>query len=165
MNRNIFIKNKSKSELNNNKFNPDIIKKYSDLSQKRNTNKYDFLNKPYKIIITDKPVDTINNQDDLKINLSNNNINVKQDFNKLVDERKYLDDKNKEIYNKVNYEKNKSKFDFRKYQVNKMSNESNDYHDLKKNKVNFYNKQNEELLQEKSKYNDIMSNLKKQGII
>ena len=100
-----------------------------------------------------------------EVKSESNNINVKQDFSKLVAERKYLDDKNKEIFNKVNYDKNKSKFDFRKYQVNKMSNESNDFNDLKKNKVNFYDKQNEELLQEKSKYNDIMNNLKKQGII
>jgi hypothetical protein len=163
MNKNIFIKNKN-SDFSN-KFNPDVIKKYSDLNQKRNNNKYEFLNKPYKMIIKDKVVDNIESQADLKIDLSENNINVNQNYEKIMNDRKYLDDINKEIFNKKNYKDNKSKFDFRHYQVNKMSNESNDFSNLKKGNKKFYNKQNEELLQEKSKYNDIMNNLIKQGII
>ena len=163
MNKNIFIKNKN-SDISN-KFNPDVIKKYSDLNQTRNSNKYDFLNKPYKMIIKDKVVDNVQSQDDLKIDLSENNININQNYDKIVNDRKYLDDINNELYNKSNYEQNKSKFDFRKYQVNKMSKESEDFSNLKKSNKTFYNKQNEELLEEKSKYNDIMNNLKKQGII
>lgn len=163
MNKNIFIKNKNSDVTN--KFNPDVIKKYSDLNQTRQTNKYEFLNKPYKMIIKDKVVTKVNCQDDLKIDLTNNNINVNQNYDKIVNDRKYLDDLNKEIFNNSNYEKNKNKFDFRKYQVNKMSSESNDFTNLKKTNKKFYNKQNEELLQEKSKYNDIMNSLKKQGII
>ena len=163
MNKNIFIKNKN-SDISN-KFNPDIIQKYSDLNQKRNNNKYEFLNKPYKMIIKDKTITSIKNQQDLKIDLSENNININQNYDKIVGDRKYLDDTNKEIFNKKNYETNKSKFDFRNYQVNKMSNKSNDFSNLKKSNKKFYNKQNDELLQEKSKYNDIMNNLKKQGII
>lgn len=163
MNKNIFIKNKNSDTSN--KFNPDVIKKYSDLNQTRNSNKYEFLNKPYKMIIKDKVVDNVKSQADLKIDLSENNINVNQNYDKIVNDRKYLDDINKELYNKSNYEQNKSKFDFRKYQVNKMSKKSEDFSNLKKSNKTFYNKQNEELLQEKSKYNDIMNNLKKQGII
>lgn len=163
MNKNIFIKNKNSDTSN--KFNPDVIKKYSDLNQTRNSNKYEFLNKPYKMIIKDKVVDNVQSQDDLKIDLSGNNINVNQNYDKIINDRKYLDDINNELYNKSNYEQNKSKFDFRKYQVNKMSKESEDFSNLKKSNKTFYNKQNEELLQEKSKYNDIMNNLKKQGII
>ena len=163
MNKNIFIKNKN-SDFSN-KFNPDVIKKYSDINQKRNSNKYEFLNKPYKMIIKDKVVDNVQSQADLKIDLSENNINVNQNYDKIINDRKYLDDINSELFNKKNYQNNKSKFDFRNYQVNKMSNESNDFSNLKKSNKKFYNKQNEELLQEKSKYNDIMNNLKKQGII
>ena len=163
MNKNIFIKNKN-SDFSN-KFNPDVIKKYSDINQKRNSNKYEFLNKPYKMIIKDKVVDNVQSQADLKIDLSENNINVNQNYDKIINDRKYLDDINSELFNKKNYQNNKSKFDFRKYQVNKMSKESEDFSNLKKSNKSFYNKQNEKLLQEKSKYNDIMNNLKKQGII
>jgi hypothetical protein len=163
MNKNIFIKNKN-SDISN-KFNPDVIKKYSDLNQTRNSSKYEFLNKPYKMIIKDKIIDKVQSQADLKIDLSENNINIKQNYDKIVNDRKYLDNINNELYNKSNYEQNKSKLDFRKYEVNKMSKESDDFNNLKKSNKTFYNKQNEELLQEKSKYNDIMNNLKKQGII
>lgn len=163
MNKNIFIKNKN-SDISN-KFNPDVIKKYSDLNQTRNSSKYEFLNKPYKMIIKDKVIDNVHSQADLKIDLSENNININQNYDKIVNDRKYLDNINNELYNKSNYEQNKSKLDFRKYEVNKMSKESDDFNNLKKSNKTFYNKQNEELLQEKSKYNDIMNNLKKQGII
>lgn len=163
MNKNIFIKNKN-SDISN-KFNPDVIKKYSDLNQTRNSSKYEFLNKPYKMIIKDKVIDKVHSQADLKIDLSENNININQNYDKIVNDRKYLDNINNELYNKSNYEQNKSKLDFRKYEVNKMSKESDDFNNLKKSNKTFYNKQNEELLQEKSKYNDIMNNLKKQGII
>ena len=160
MNNNIFIKNK-----NQNKFNPDILKKYSDLSTNRNQRKFEFLNKPYKVIIKDKVPEKITSQNDLKINMNENNVDIKKNFDTLVNDRNYLDNENKEKFSKKNYNLNRNRFDFRNYQVNKVSQESNDYQSLKKNNKTYYKKESNSLMQEKSKYNDIMNNLKKQGII
>ena len=161
MNRNIFIKNKT----NENKFNPDVIKKYSDANQNRSSTRFEFLNKPYKVIIKDKVPQNIESQDDLRIDMSENNVDINNNFSKLVNDRKYLDDANKKKFNDKEFKNNKSKFDFRNYQISKVSHDSNDFNELKSEKVSYYEKQKSSILQEKSKYNDIMNNLKKQGII
>jgi len=161
MNRNIFVKNKNES----NKFNPDVIKKYSDINKNRHSTKYEFLNKPYKMIINDKNPKAINSQEDLKVDTKNNNINVNDNYKNLVNDRKYLDNSNKEKYNDKNFNQNKNKFDFRNYQISKISSEATDFNELKIQKKSYYNKEKNDLLKEKSKYNDIMQNLKTQGII
>jgi len=165
MNRNIFIKNKKKESFDQNKYNPDVIQRYSDLNNKRNNTKFDFLNKPYKMIIKDKIPAEINSHNDLKISMKENKIDVNKNFNKLVENRKYLDDLNEKTYNEANYNKNKNHFDFRNYQVSKISQDSKSFESLKKTKISYYNQQKETINHEKSKYNEIMSNLKKQGII
>jgi hypothetical protein len=161
MNRNIFVKNKNDS----NKFNPDVLKKYSDVNKNRNATKYDFLNKPYKMIINDNIPESVHSQADLKVDTSSNNININDNFKNLVNDRKYLDNSNKDKYNDTNFNQNKSKFDFRTYQVSKISTESTDFNELKTQKKSYYTKEKNNLLKEKSKYNDIMQNLKTQGII
>lgn len=124
-----------------------------------------FLNKPYKVIIKDKIPESVKSQEDLRIDMSENKININNNFDKLVNDRKYLDDSNKKKFNDKEFKNNKSKFDFRNYQISKVSHQSNDFNQLKSDKVSYYEKQKNDLLQEKSKYNDIMSSLKKQGII
>ena len=71
----------------------------------------------------------------------------------------------KKKFNQSNFNKNKNNFEFRKYQVSKISHKSNDFDSLKKNKTSYYKNQSNSLDQDKSRYNDIMNNLKKQGII
>ena len=153
MNSNIFIKKK------NNKFNPDVIQKYSEINNNRHNTKFDFLNKPYKMIINDNIPNNITSQEDLKISIKNNKKDIHENFENLVNNRKYLDNENDKKFNKKNYNENKATFDFRTYQVSTISHNSNDYNTLNKNKKSYYDKQKTIISDEKSRYNDIMNNL------
>ncbi|VVU95098.1 hypothetical protein CPAV1605_823 [seawater metagenome] len=159
MNRNVFIKKKIEE-----KYNPDVVNNYEELLSERRKSSFINKNTPYKIIIQDKIPQNVNNQNDLIINNEDND-NTKEKLTELLKNRESLDTHNKSLYSTQKFNDNRSNFLNRHNNVNLLSQKSDDFDKLKKDRKSYYQKERKTLDNEKTRYNNILSSLKEKGLI
>ena len=144
MKKNIFLQ-KSKE-----KFNPDVLKKKEIEDKTRTHQIFKKSNITYNSI-TNQVIDNIKNQKDLELPKDNPIINIEQIILQKKKEREEFDNNNKPIKQKI-------------LQDN-ISYESENFNELKDDQTTFINKQKKISENNKNKFDDIMNNLKKLGII
>ena len=166
MRRNVFIKkNIIKSpNTSEDKFNPDVLNNYDKFIETRENTSFNNKNTPYKIIIEDNIPQKVTSGDDLIIN-TEQKIDINTNYIKLMESRNYLDDYNKNVFTKSNFEDNKGKFLNRRNTVQLMSQKTEDFGKLKKDRTHYYQKEQKTLDNEKQRYNSILNSLKEKGLI
>ncbi len=156
MNKNIFV-------TQSKKYNPDIIDKFNNVKDKRETIKYENKNKPYRMIIQDNTPEKVSNSKDFQIK-DDKKINVKGEYLKLLKAREYLDQENNKK-NDISKDNLPNDFTDRENLVRLMSDKSQDFKQLKKERKKYYSKEKDKLEKEKMRYNDLLNSLKTKGII
>ena len=135
----------------NNKFNPDVIYSFENENKSRINTKYEIKNIPYKVITNENKL--VKNKNDLKIPIKENKEEVKNNFNKIIEERKIKLLKDK---------KNNFK------ELNNLSldnNYINDFKDLRDESKSEYKEKEEDILKDREKYNNMIESLLNDGIL
>ena len=128
------------------KYNPDVLKKYSKLEKYRKNQRISHLNKPYKLIITDgnkinKPIKSIN---DLKIKIENHVDKeiIDQKLGAEQTNRTDQDIHNREVFSSDNKKEHEKQFNIRNREIFQMKNYKSETHeDLKTENEDYYKTQ------------------------
>jgi hypothetical protein len=138
----------------NNKFNPDVIHSFENQDKFRNNTKYELKNIPYKVIT--KNSKEIKNPEDLKIKLKEDKDEVKNKFNKILDDRKIKLTKVKRNEEDVLKDLNSLSLD---------SNYMNDFNELRDEFKSDFKDKEEDIVKDREKYNNMIESLLNEGLL
>lgn len=136
----------------NNKFNPDVVHSFENEDKSRNDTKYELKNIPYKVII--KNSNKVKNPEDLKIDINENKNEVKEKFDKILDERKIklIKVKKEESIKNVN-------------SLSLDSNYINDFSELRDGFNSDYKEKEDDIVKDREKYNNMIESLLNEGLL
>lgn len=161
MNNNIFLKNKITHDK---KYNPDVIRTFSQAQNIRKTTNYNFTKKFYKTITNQQP-EKVNSQKDLKLtDTSHNNLEIKSRLNQTLKSRGHQDNLIKQKYDKKNYTKNINNFNRINRQKKVLEHPQKNFTEIKGEKNHFFEDMKLELKKDKERYLNIIQNLKTNGL-
>ena len=156
------------NNLNNNKFNPDVVNNYKKLLESRNNQNFQINNIPYKPITKTNIPNNIKSAKDLQIKTDATNIDIKNKLNELSKKRQYDDSLEKQKFNSENKNKFEQEFKYRNIEIHKISTsgkDNNNYNNLKQDTNSYYEIQKKKLNQDKERYNDIINSILKDGLL
>merc|ERR1712227_493854 len=130
----------------NNKFNPDVIHSFENQDKLKNI--------PYKVIT--KNSKEIKNPEDLKIKLKEDKEEVKNKFNKILDDRKIKLTKVKKNEEDVLKDLNSLSLD---------SNYINDFNELRDEFKSDFKDKEEDIVKDREKYNNMIESLLNEGLL
>lgn len=145
--KNVFV------QKSQDKFNPDVIKKVESEDKNRQVSVFKKTNQVYNSI-TNKNPENIKSQKDLELEKDNPLNNIEQIILQKKKEREEQDEKLKPVKQKVLINENIESQDV-----------IQNFTELKNENSEFFNQQKKIIETNKNKYEDIMKNLKKLGIV
>ena len=141
------------------KYNPDVINEYNNNEYLRKTEKFELKNKPYKIIITDQVDKSVKTTDDLKINVINDNSEIKSKYDNILKDRKF-----KNVVKNIDKKKEED-----------LSNELSlsslneficeDFDDVKSEFKSSFKEQERVIKEDRQKFNSILESLLSDGVL
>ncbi len=157
------------------KYNPDVLNNYKDMKRVRDKDEknYELKNTPYKTIINNEDYfKPIRSHKDFMIEVNADNTDIKNRLAEIMDDRKYEDKVNKEIYRDDKREEYEKKFQFRNLEIYALAQEANegdddemiDHEGLKSTIKDYYKRQEREVQKEKERFNSLLQSLKDAGI-
>ena len=137
------------------KFNPDVINEFKTSNTKRDNDKFQLKNIPYKIIIEDADIKKIKTTEDLIIITKEDNSKVDKKYDEIVKERKFK-----------NTIKNKNSNNTTDLFLTNLTNEiPEDYDDIKAEFKSEFEKQESEIKEGREKFNSILESLYSDGLL
>jgi hypothetical protein len=141
-----------------NKFNPDVMNEFKNSDSDRNNNKFELKNIPYKIIITDTSTSKINTTEDLIIKIKEDNTQLNTKYSDILTERK--------IKSVINLDKSKIEEVKKQLSLNNLNDDvPEDFDDIKSEFKSEFKKQEEDLKNDRNKFNSILESLLSDGIL
>lgn len=146
----------------NEKFNPDVLDNFNNVTKLNENQKFNLNNNPYNLIISDDNKLSENNK--FNINLDNDKkINIIENYDNILNERNIEPVKK---LSKKNLNEIKKKFSLKNTQLlNIEDNLSEDFIDIKTKFISDYAKEEEDIKSSVSKYNNILDSLLEEGIL
>ena len=140
-----------------NKYNPDIINDYNESEINRNK-KYELKNIPYKIIINDDII-KVNTPEDFIIKNNNNK-------NEIINKNKNIL-KNRNIKNTKTLNKKKTKEIEKQFKLSNIDTNEipDDFTDIKSNFISEFKEKEDEIKNDRQKFNSIIESLLSDGLL
>tara|TARA_B100000902_G_C27309803_1_gene917677 strand:- start:1515 stop:1943 length:429 start_codon:yes stop_codon:yes gene_type:complete len=137
------------------KFNPDVMNEFKTSNTKRDNDKFQLKNIPYKIIIEDSDITKIKTTEDLVINTKKDNTKIDQKYNEIVKERKFK--------NTIKKKNNNNTTDL--FLTNLTNEIPEDFEDIKFEFKSEFEKQENEIKEGRDKFNSILESLYSDGLL
>lgn len=147
----------------NEKFNPDVLDNFNNVTKLNKSQKFNLNNDPYNLIINDDD-NKLSENNKFNINLNNDmKINIVENYENILNERNIEPIKK---LSKKNLNEIKKKFSLKNTQLlNIDDNLSEDFIDIKSKFISDYAKEEEDIKSSVSKYNNILDSLLEEGIL
>ena len=145
-----------------NKYNPDVLINYNSVTVKNKNNSYQLKNEPYNLIINDE--NAMNNSKKLSINTDKKSEKkILDEYNLLYNERNIKD---KKKLSKKNIENIKKQFKLKNTELFNIEDNLPENHDEMKNKfISEFIFEEQELKNDRIKYNNILDSLLQEGLL
>ena len=146
----------------NNKYNPDVLINYNSITTTNKNMSYDLKNEPYNLIINDYNI--LNNPNKFAIDIKNKSEkDIIKEYNLIYNERNINIIKK---LSKQNIEDIKNQFKLKNTELFNMSNNLPEDHDEMKDRFKSdYLQEEEDIKNDRKKYNSILDSLLEEGLL
>ena len=145
----------------NNKYNPDVLINYNAVTVKNKNTTYNLKNEPYNLIINDENI--LKDSNNFSINIESSKKDIISEYDNLINSRNFGTVKK---LTKKNLDNIKKQFKLKNTEIFNIEEDlPEDHIEIKDKFISDFSKQEEDIKNDRQKYNSILDSLLEEGIL